>query len=254
MKKSAGYRRSRRVELGSPAFAADLAPAPYSKAPPPMIAAIYDWSGFYLGLNGGGGWSHNCWTNTSLGGVPTVPTVPKAAAMRPAAWPAARWDIDGRPGQWSSGRGPGRLERSESIDGKLSALPRRTRPVSTARSVHWPGWLRWTACSGTSGRRRGDLGPIHWLRHGGRPADRPGHEIGWGGTAGTVLESLRAELVSGGRNDHLFMVSGTKTGPNGAVLPLGTPTRTDSIRQDVDMVTARISYRWGGPVVAKYRS
>ena len=40
-----------------------------------MIAAIYDWSGFYIGLNGGGGSSHNCWTNTSLGGVPTVPTV-----------------------------------------------------------------------------------------------------------------------------------------------------------------------------------
>ena len=27
---------------------------------------------------------------------------------------------------------------------------------------------------------------------------------------------------------------------------------TDRIRQDVDMVTARINYRWGGPVVAKY--
>ena len=39
-----------------------------------MIAAVYDWSGFYVGLNGGGGWSHNCWTNTATFGGPTVPT------------------------------------------------------------------------------------------------------------------------------------------------------------------------------------
>src|ERR1700749_3850255 len=42
------------------ANAADLAARPYTKAPP-MIAAVYDWSGFYIGINGGGGSSHNCW-------------------------------------------------------------------------------------------------------------------------------------------------------------------------------------------------
>jgi len=26
-----------------------------------MMAAIYDWSGFYIGLNGGGATSRNCW-------------------------------------------------------------------------------------------------------------------------------------------------------------------------------------------------
>ena len=35
----------------APAVAADLAARPYTKAPP-MIAAIYDWSGFYIGANG----------------------------------------------------------------------------------------------------------------------------------------------------------------------------------------------------------
>src|ERR1700737_4552700 len=42
------------------ASAADLAARPYTKAPP-MVAAIYDWSGFYIGANGGWGSSHNCW-------------------------------------------------------------------------------------------------------------------------------------------------------------------------------------------------
>src|SRR5579871_6976027 len=50
------------VALGAaaPAVAADLAARPYTKAPP-MVQAAYDWSGFYIGLNGGGGSSHKCW-------------------------------------------------------------------------------------------------------------------------------------------------------------------------------------------------
>jgi outer membrane immunogenic protein len=28
--------------------------------------------------------------------------------------------------------------------------------------------------------------------------------------------------------------------------------RQDNIRQDVDLATVRVNYRWGGPVVAKY--
>jgi outer membrane immunogenic protein len=43
------------------AFAADLSVAPLYKAPPPAMAPAYDWSGFYLGINGGGGWGHSTW-------------------------------------------------------------------------------------------------------------------------------------------------------------------------------------------------
>jgi outer membrane immunogenic protein len=32
----------------------------------------------------------------------------------------------------------------------------------------------------------------------------------------------------------------------------GVFSRGESIRQDVDVVTARINYRFGGPIVAKY--
>src|ERR1700759_4528648 len=50
------------VALGAaaPAMAADLAARPYTKAPP-MVQAAYNWSGFYIGVNGGGGTSHKCW-------------------------------------------------------------------------------------------------------------------------------------------------------------------------------------------------
>ena len=32
--------------MAAPATAADLAARPYTKAPPPMVAPIYDWTGF----------------------------------------------------------------------------------------------------------------------------------------------------------------------------------------------------------------
>ena len=47
--------------MAAPATAADLAARPYTKAPPPMVAPIYDWTGFYIGGNGGWGQSRNCW-------------------------------------------------------------------------------------------------------------------------------------------------------------------------------------------------
>jgi outer membrane immunogenic protein len=50
------------------AAAADLSLAPlYKASPPPVAVAPYDWSGFYLGINGGGGWGHSHWGGTGTG-------------------------------------------------------------------------------------------------------------------------------------------------------------------------------------------
>ena len=54
--------------MAAPATAADLAARPYTKAPPPMVAPIYDWTGFYIGANGGWGSSHKCWDATNFRG------------------------------------------------------------------------------------------------------------------------------------------------------------------------------------------
>ena len=112
------------VALGmrAPASAADLAARPYTKAPPPMIAAIYDWSGFYIGLNGGGGWSHKCWDRyTALGRtVPCCRRLPRCNRRR-CRWPD-RLSLAGRL-LGVRPRSPGRLGNLKGSNTSLITTP-----------------------------------------------------------------------------------------------------------------------------------
>jgi outer membrane immunogenic protein len=56
------------ADIGSIASAADISsPSPvYTKAPAPVIAPIYGWTGFYVGLNAGGAWNESNPTTTTL--------------------------------------------------------------------------------------------------------------------------------------------------------------------------------------------
>lgn len=58
----------------SAASAADLAARPYTKAPPPVMAPSWNWSGFYIGGNVGYGISQSATTNSLLDPTTTPPT------------------------------------------------------------------------------------------------------------------------------------------------------------------------------------
>jgi len=64
----AGYLALAALAAAPSAQAADLGLAPLYKAPPPATAA-YNWSGFYLGANGGGAWGDSRWQGTGNGKV-----------------------------------------------------------------------------------------------------------------------------------------------------------------------------------------
>jgi len=62
------------IMSGGAASAADMAPRKYTKAPPPVVAPVYDWTGFYIGGNVGGGWSEDSGaTLCTEGGVVNTP-------------------------------------------------------------------------------------------------------------------------------------------------------------------------------------
>ena len=97
------------------ASAADLPARTYTKAPA-MVAPVYDWSGFYIGLNGGGASSHDCLTITSVAGVAVVPnsegchnaTGGLVGGQLGYRWQAANWVF--------GVEAPGRLGRLQGLE------------------------------------------------------------------------------------------------------------------------------------------
>ena len=77
-----------------------------------------------------------------------------------------------------------------------------------------------------------------------------GSETRWGGAIGAGLDyGIAPNWVFGIDYMHGFLGSRNVTL---TLIPNGAFFYTDRIRQDVDMVTARLSYKFGSPVVAKY--
>lgn len=242
--------------MASEASAADLAARPYTKAPPAVVA-VYNWTGFYVGLNGGGGSSHKCWDLTNFLG-PVVPS--QAEGCHDATggtvggqvgyrWQANDWVLGVEAqGNWANFRGS---------NPNLSALAGGVSDVTKIDSFGlFTGQVGY-AFNSVLLYLKGGAAVVRDKYNLQAPATGvnlwEGTETRWGGAIGAGVEfgfapnwSIAAEY------DHLFM------GRNDVTLntlpAFGGPTLTSvhSIRQDVDLGTVRVNYRFGGPVVAKY--
>jgi outer membrane immunogenic protein len=236
------------IALGAaaPALAADLAARPYTKAPA-MIAAVYDWSGFYIGANGGWGTSRNCWTDVTVGGGAEGchdadgGTVGGQVGYR---WQAGNWvfGLEAQ-GNWADFKGSNvSLLNAPLVNrSRIDAFGLFTGQVGyAANNVLF--YVKGGAAV-TADRFRINTFP------GGVLSATTNDDTRWGGVVGVGLEFGFAPNWSiGVEYDHLFMQDKTHT----FTTPGGVFFGTDRIQQDVDLVTARINYRFGGPVVARY--
>jgi outer membrane immunogenic protein len=235
------------IALGAvPAMAADLAARPYTKAPP-IAAAAYDWSGFYIGANGGWGTSSKCW---SFGGIAPVIPVYVDSGCHDASGGVAGGQIgyNWQVGTWVFG-----LE----AQGDWADLTGSNVSLTDATAGHRS---KVDAFGLFTGRIGYALNNALLYAKGGAAvvSDKynayaiatgvdfaTGSETRWGGTVGAGLEyGFTPNWSAAVEYDHLFM--GTKN------LTFGPILDQFRIKQDVDIVTARINYRWGGPVVARY--
>ena len=57
------------VALTAPALAADLPQRPAPAPAPVVVPYVYDWTGFYVGADGGYGQNRACWGNFVVNGV-----------------------------------------------------------------------------------------------------------------------------------------------------------------------------------------
>jgi outer membrane immunogenic protein len=234
------------MALGAaPALTADLAARPYTKAPA-MMTAIYDWSGFYIGLNAGGGSTHNCWTNTASSSAEGCHNATGAVVGGQVGyrWQTGTWvfGVEAQ-GDWADFKGrntslfvPGATNQS-----KTNAIGLFTGQVGYS----WNNVLWYVKGGGAVANDK-----YNGIATATGNVFDQNSETRWGGVIGTGIEvgfapnwSVAAEY------DHLFMGNRALTF---STVPAGTTSRTDSVGQDTDMATVRVNYRWGGPVVGKY--
>jgi outer membrane immunogenic protein len=235
--------------LGAPAMAADLAPRPYTPTKaPPIASPAYDWSGFYVGINGGGGWSRDCWNNTSFFGTAVIPSAGEGCGPGSGGtvggqigyrWQAASWvfGVEAQ-GNWAniSGSNQSLVFPNITNQSNVDAFGLFTGQIGYA----WNNVLLYVkGGAAVTDNQYSSLSNISGN------VLSTSNDTRWGGTVGVGFEygftpnwSLAIEY------DHLFM--GTHNDAFTGVLPAnaGVNTRNDDIGQDIDLVTARINYRF----------
>jgi outer membrane immunogenic protein len=247
------------LSLSAPANAADVAARPYTKAPPPMVAPIYDWTGFYIGFNGGGGSSHKCWDFVTPGtGFVAAEgchdaTGGTAGGQIGYRWQMTNWvfGIEGQ-GNWADFTGdnislffPGTvLVTGDRNRSRIDAFGLLTGQVGYA----WNNVLFYVKGGGAVVGDRFDVFAA---------AGTPGAglllasatDTRWGGTVGAGLEfGFAPNWTVGIEYDHIFLGDRTIA----FVAPGAVAFGSDRISQDVDMGLVRVNYRFGGPVIPKY--
>ena len=232
------------VALGAaaPAIAADLAARPYTKAPP-MVQAAYDWSGFYVGVNGGGGTSHKCWDIAGLSEGCHDATGGTAGGQVGYRWQTGPivFGVEAQ-GNWADFTGdnvslvfPGDRNRT-----KIDAFGLFTGQVGYA----WNNALLYVKGGAAVVDDKYTI-----VTNPGAALLASASETRWGGVVGVGFEYGFAPNWSAGiEYDHMFM--GTQN--NAFVTPAGIAAGSDNIKQDADLFTARVNYKFGGPVVARY--
>jgi outer membrane immunogenic protein len=240
------------------ASAADL--GAYRSAP--MIAAPYDWSGFYWGGNGGWGSSRNCWDIVNPAGTflasegchnATGGTAGGQLGFRTqsSAWV---FGLEAQ-GNWLGLRGsktsnaffiavPGDITNKSRID----AFGLFTGQVGYAWGdtlLYAKGGLAVTTA------RYNDILTTTGLIAGTASDTRAGGSVGAGLEYGFFPGwSVAVEY------DHLFMGSRNIAFSSLGIVPgpatSGSTVVIDRIRQDIDLVTVRVNYTFGGPAIAKY--
>jgi outer membrane immunogenic protein len=234
------------VGLTGAAHAADLPARAYTKAPV-LAAPVYDWSGFYLGLNAGGASSHECLEITTSAGSPVFPnsegchdaTGALAGGQIGYRWQMASWVLGlEAQGDWANLKGS---------NPSLTVIV----PYTNQTKVDAIGLF-----TGQIGYALNNV--LLYVKGGAAVTDNKytsfftatniqfnaASDTRWGGAVGTGIEVGFAPNWSVAvEYDHLFMGNPSVTFPP-TNIAVG---RSDNISQDVDMGTVRVNYRFGGP-------
>ena len=256
------------IAVSATGFAADLPARTYTKAPVPVASPVYNWAGFYVGLNGGGGSAHNCWTINATSQITLNP--PQAEGCSNATggtiggqvgyrWQAANWvfGLEAQ-GNWANFNGSNPITAAGGPPGALNDVTKiNSFGLFTGQVGYAFNTIQLCAKGGAAVVNDKYSWTMTALGTGFLPGSfvgqtfAAGSETRWGSTVGAGIEFGFAPHWSVALEyDHLFM--GTNNVTQNSVPPFPAFTYFHSISQDVDIGTVRVNYTFGGPVVAKY--
>jgi outer membrane immunogenic protein len=227
--------------MSAPASAADM---PVSSPPPAPLPVVYNWSGFYIGANGGWGQSRNCLDfNSAAVGAAIGDGCRDRSGGLVGGQLGYRWQtnqfvfgLEGQ-GDWAdfSHTRVSVIDPFFSTRGKTDAIGLFTGQVGWA----WGASLLYLKGGAAVTNNQFDiLRTFDGLDLAGTSATRWGSAVGVGWEYG-----FASNWSVGVEYDHLFMDNSNNS--FSAVNPIFT-TAVNRIRQDVDMVTLRFNYRFGG--------
>jgi outer membrane immunogenic protein len=238
--------------VAAPASAADLAARPYTKAPPPVLAPIYDWTGFYIGANGGWAQSHDCvdFLGADFGDGCRDRSGGVVGGQIGYRWQASQWvfGLEAQ-GDWAD------LSNTRvSIINPLFSTRTKTDGIGLFTGQIGYAWnaslLYVKGGAAVTSNRFSILDTLTGTELASASSSR------WGGTVGVGWEYGFAPNWSAGiEYDHLFMGDSNNSFSVANPIVAGA---LDRISQDVDMVTLRVNYRFGGlgvfggPGVSRY--
>ena len=237
--------------MAAPATAADMA----VKAPPPApLPVIYNWTGLYIGGNGGWGQSNSCLNFVDAfgrdfrdgcvsrsGGV--------VGGQIGYRWQANQWvfGVEAQ-GDWAD------LSRSRVLGDPALLLSTRTTTDGIGLFTGQIGYA-WNAAllylkgvAAVTSNRFSIFDNVTGIELAAASSTR------WGGVVGVGFEyGFTPNWSFGVEYNHLFMGDANNSFTN---VNLGTAAVLNNrITQDVDMVTLRLNYRFGGygaPIAARY--
>jgi outer membrane immunogenic protein len=257
-----------------PALSADLPIEPYKASP--LIVPVYDWTGFYVGLNGGYSWGNSSNTYTITGFAPVGSSTHMNGGVFGGQigynWQPNRNFVIGieadLQGTWQNGTdNPPSVATTTNCNffGAVLTCPgtnsvgvdEKLRWFGTARArlgfVPWDnvmfyvtggaafGEVEWNATTTNAGTFAGATTTA--INSATATSTHAGWTVG-GGSEWVLSGPWTAKL------EYLFVDLGTIGNTFTAGGPVPTVTMTSHVRDNV--VRIGLNYRFGGPVVARY--
>ena len=212
-----------------PAAAADL---PYYKAPPPVMAPVYNWTGFYVGINGGYGWGTSDWS--------AVPT----ANNKPSGWLVGGtigynyqvgsivWGIEGD-WDWSNVKATVACAPGVNCSTENTWLATFRGRVGYA----FDRWLPYITGGGAYSKIQANINVPAF----GLAASSSSNQLGW--TVGAGLEYAFLSNWSA-KIEYLYVDLGSF---NSAVAPV-----VNNVSFKENIVRAGLNYKFSGPIFSRY--